>query len=422
MTWSTCRPSRSNTLPRSADPRRAVAPLRGLGALTALDRPFAPLGDGRFGAPLPEGARETFARSPELLPLASVLEDGALLPRLGSDLRAPASAGSFEVTHQEIRFSAWDRSDCNANGRTYALFVPSTDHATQTRNALTREIAGDDRAMADLILASCAVNNTLLGNFFMQLDPVLELITAKGLSIGDDAAVIGCGNTPWAPVRLLAEGAAHVIANDLLPVRSEWDRETLETITLAIQRLAPRLSHALAARIVGAADGAATLRGLEAAGEIPFENVPIPPGSLDFAFSTSVLEHVTEPDAVYAAVSRALRPGGVVYHSIDLRDHRDFSKPLDFLELTEEQYAPAATENRLRASTHLELASAHGLRIEELRIQALKEDGQTYWVNALEDVEPGVSEARSLGFAEPFRSMDRRDLSVICVQLLAVRE
>lgn len=62
-------------------------------------------------------------------------------------------------------------------------------------------------------------------------------------------------------------------------------------------------------------------------------DIPLADDSLDFAFSHATLEHVADPAKTIAALRRVLRPGGITAHVIDLRDHRDFDKPLEFLKI-----------------------------------------------------------------------------------------
>jgi len=60
-------------------------------------------------------------------------------------------------------------------------------------------------------------------------------------------------------------------------------------------------------------------------------HLPIKDACVDFAFSNAVLEHIKDPAAAIKEIARVLCPGGHTMHRVDLRDHRDFSKPLEFL-------------------------------------------------------------------------------------------
>ena len=51
---------------------------------------------------------------------------------------------------------------------------------------------------------------------------------------------------------------------------------------------------------------------------------------VDIIYSTSVLEHVTHPHQFIATMSAHLKPGGFMYHAIDLRDHYNFDQPFLF--------------------------------------------------------------------------------------------
>jgi SAM-dependent methyltransferase len=57
--------------------------------------------------------------------------------------------------------------------------------------------------------------------------------------------------------------------------------------------------------------------------------------SMDIVVSNAVLEHVMSPPDVARELFRIARRGGYSIHQVDFRDHRDFSRPLEYLLLPE---------------------------------------------------------------------------------------
>lgn len=51
---------------------------------------------------------------------------------------------------------------------------------------------------------------------------------------------------------------------------------------------------------------------------------------VDFIYSTSVLEHLRNADKAIQSMNLLLKPGGFMYHHIDMRDHYNFSSPFLF--------------------------------------------------------------------------------------------
>lgn len=78
-----------------------------------------------------------------------------------------------------------------------------------------------------------------------------------------------------------------------------------------------------AARLVGVdlVDFTAEIGGVELIkGDL--SNVPLPAASVDLIMSRSVMEHVTDPPAVYAELGRLLRPGGrLIFLTANLWDY-----------------------------------------------------------------------------------------------------
>ncbi len=54
----------------------------------------------------------------------------------------------------------------------------------------------------------------------------------------------------------------------------------------------------------------------------------------DAIFSNAVLEHLFLPCRAIRRLARVTRPGGLGFHQVDFRDHRDFARPLEYLLLS----------------------------------------------------------------------------------------
>lgn len=74
------------------------------------------------------------------------------------------------------------------------------------------------------------------------------------------------------------------------------------------------------------------------------ENINLPDSSVDYVYSNAVLEHVISPEETLKEIKRVLKPGGITAHQVDLRDHRDFSKPLEFLKYSKEDWEKELNE------------------------------------------------------------------------------
>jgi SAM-dependent methyltransferase len=100
----------------------------------------------------------------------------------------------------------------------------------------------------------------------------------------------------------------------------------------------------------------------------------LPAGTIDIVFSNSVLEHMPPPviEATFAEARRILKPGGVMFHSVNCGDHYAYVDPaIDQLHYL--QYSDAEWErwnnaflyqNRLRAKEFTRMARAAGFVID----------------------------------------------------------
>ena len=143
-------------------------------------------------------------------------------------------------------------------------------------------------------------------------------------------------------------------------------------------------------------------------------DIPLSDGSLDFAFSHATLEHVADPEKTVQAIHRVLRKGGLTAHQIDMRDHADFSKPLEFLKVDELTWNKQWQDPK-RAAWHLNRWRLSDFKsaFERAGFQILKLD-----VNATFPVDESVRRTLDVRF----QKYKLEDLSATGVMIIARKQ
>lgn len=197
---------------------------------------------------------------------------------------------------------------------------------------------------------------------------------------------MGAGWYPTFPLCLYLAGAKRVYTLDLnrylRPEMTVLLADRLANHIPLIASVSGRSEADIAARQRAAAEA---LRGgatLEAAtdGVIDYRapadaaNTGLPDASVDIVFSNSVLEHVPRDviEACFREAMRILRPGAIVFHSVNCGDHYAyFDRSIDqlhYLQYSETQWAKWNNaflyQNRLRAVDLTTIAAETGFRIE----------------------------------------------------------
>jgi len=262
--------------------------------------------------------------------------------------------------------------------------------------------------------------------------------------VGEQVAEFGSAPNPWLSLNLLIGGASHVYNSNILPIGRTldangvaatyglWDAISTQhkTAKKNIEQLLKDLD-----RNVSKIDVPPSL--LTVASEIASEDCDLPEGALGLIFSLAVMEHVAEAEKFLAKAFKALRPGGISLHFIDFRDHRDFSKPSEFLYLSRESYIAqtGGSENRIRAFEFTEKFTEAGFEIVDARYQVEpwpgcmpdKIDPLKIVSMSIKDLYPyrrnevpaRVEEDQKARMATPFRYMSLEELSVISSVVVA---
>jgi hypothetical protein len=150
---------------------------------------------------------------------------------------------------------------------------------------------------------------------------------------------------------------------------------------------------------------------------------------VDFICSFSVLEHIRHLPGVLNHLRTLLRPGGAMYHWVDVRDHTSFADPLAFLRLSSAEFATRYSEenNRWRPSDYLRMLEEAAFSKLDARFFVqnplrgagtdvswlILEDLNPYPAKSIEEIEPWVTEKIRAGLHADFRSFSRKELSVI---------
>jgi SAM-dependent methyltransferase len=264
-------------------------------------------------------------------------EDGVPLgPRhsLHEDIRTLGGGRYAHWVHQ-LYFSTTDHSDPNTNGRSYQYSIPlrlfrrPADEPevdpTLPVNHRKRD-ARPDQIAADVQYA-IKVGKSYL-TFIQSHLPSL---------IGKTVLEIGPGVNYGSIMLLAAHGAIPIVGDRFL---APWDRP-----------YHPRFYAQLRDELVRS-DPRADVRGLNALIEAdsyldsvvrrvisPVEQLPLPTGSVDVVLSNAVVEHLYDLEQSFAQLARVTRVGGLGFHQVDFRDHRNFDRPLEYLLLARDEFS-----------------------------------------------------------------------------------
>jgi len=376
-----------------------------------LDRPFQAQGKYCYVVTLPEPVH-MIAKAGGVVLLFE--DDKPLGP--GGSLHVyirDRGQGQFSVWNNTLYFSSSDGSDCNTNGKKYHLTAFSLSKDDPVSNEIVRQISMDTETLLTAIHENYSLNNGFFLNFFGYFAGLRNSFRQNKLQFPGSVLEIGCGTQPYVALRFLLEGTQRYFATDIGPVENKFDRRLLEKIDF-LSRIAAGTPRELTALLTE--DGGLT--GLTTLGGMPFEDIELDE-RFEFIWSVSVLEHVMEPERVVAKMVQLLKPGGHIWHSIDLRDHRDFDRPLDFLTLSEAEYASIKTENRMRASEWLTLFAKNGLELVDKEFTTFRRaaDAAYIYTMQLEDND-WVDEVMRKTFSPLFREKSLADLSALGMVVL----
>jgi transposase len=184
-----------------------------------------------------------------------------------------------------------------------------------------RQVAKDDATFLRTAAINASRSNSVISNFFGYRHSIGEWIEKTGMVVPRTMLEIGCGHIPWTGLRFLLEGTQRYVANDTMNVRKSFPAQELADLRSVCAWVQPSLLDRWS-EVAGGGQSEIFPVGLEIRDGAGFETQSYLNQDFDFTTSTSVLEHVMDPEGVYRKLAEVTRPGGWMFHSIDLRDHR----------------------------------------------------------------------------------------------------
>jgi glycosyltransferase involved in cell wall biosynthesis/SAM-dependent methyltransferase len=349
--------------------------------------------------------------------------------------------GAYSHWGEALYFSTSDHTDPNRNGRRYAVRLPLFSHTEF--QVLSQSLGKEESWLLSTFRANLnhprgALNQLLHG--FRLVESICRL-WGEDLA-GKDIFEIGASPTPGLGLALLLAGCRSYTANNIIPVADSLPRDYINLMVLlmsAFRGVAPGRLGEIMDWPGEATDGSPVVFKPSCFANLSpcaAEDLSVGAGRFDLVFSLSVMEHVARPREVLEKGFELLRPGGLSFHVVDLKDHANFMKPLEFLKFSPADYAArfGAPENRWRASEFLEVFA--DLNLAELQVRfadqmlALTPDGQVdiqdlvsqpleklFPRKSLREVQPWVTPDMREAFAWPYREKGLDDLSVLLLLL-----
>ena len=254
--------------------------------------------------------------------------------------------------------------------------------------------------------------------------------------IEGDVLEIGGYGHPGLALTFLLHGARKYYLNNISPVTNRMARSYAENL-YALMELSLSTTCALydvVETITGTDDVRIKQEHLEVISGVGASAIDLPENALDFVFSVTVLEHVEETSPLLSNALRMMKGNGWCYHVIDLRDHRNFSRPLEFLKCGPDEFRRVYSGSRARYREHVAEFIRCGYAVDFVEyatpppaISPSKTDCfapltrriEDMFVSNVKDIEVWVTEEMRAQFSEEYRSQSLSDLSVTQVSVAA---
>jgi hypothetical protein len=350
---------------------------------------------------------------------AQVFEDGVALGPAHAAHAEIRQKGGGRYSHWQntLYFSTSDNSDPNTNGRRYALWLPPTaarppDYSVALAGAIRTAAAVPESEIHALLCARLLTLGT-------SADPSLRL---------GHALEIGSYSHPGLAFLLLLMGAERVTLNNRKPITNHLSAAYIENL-VALTAQNPSVRKDWRGFLTADGDGyRVRSEYLGISSDTDAGQIGIGKSSVDFAFSLSVLEHIRHLPTVLDHLRTLIRPGGTMWHWVDVRDHTSFADSLKYLRLSQEEFEATypPENNRWRPSDYLRMLEEADFSTVDARFCSqnplesagtdimwfILEDLAPHFPASIEQVRPWVTDVMKSRLHPDFGSFSRNELSI----------
>lgn len=211
----------------------------------------------------------------------------------------------------------------------------------------------------------------------------------------------GPGDVPGVALLMLAHGATRVTCVDRHDLAQDKPKQ-IAIVEHLLRTLDPAARERADSCFNSRGDPASGLKSERFSYRVMPDGLSGLNGEVDMVYSRAVLEHVNDIDATFRDMSRALKPGGLAVHQVDLKSHGlHRENPLDFLTwpswLWHRMYSGKGVPNRWRVNRYRKNFLRFGLQIRSMTPTKLADSRH------IAEVRPYLD--------DPFRELDDQVLS-----------
>lgn len=294
------------------------------------------------------------------------------------------------------RYAAYERAEAALLEAWRAL--PADAGALNRKEALLARLMDELRPVNGSSLYNLAIQRSYEGyaRRYLGERPLRVLEIGPGINLGSGLA-------------FCLAGAKKYYALDLYTDPAFYEPPPYRALVRLLEAAAPQAIRTPPAECLGEVDGRIKLNPARIEYLAPRESwdIPLADGSLDFVFSHAAFEHFTDPRRTVEAIARVLARGGLTVHQIDLRDHRNFDAPFEFLKVDEAAWKASHRRhdytNRWRASDFRAAFERAGLEVLGMEV----------------DIRRPVDEGLRRSLHPRFQRYGAEDLSILSMRLVA---